>query len=219
MSTEAISVLLVDDQALFREGLATLLSTYGDIKVVGEAGDGQEAIGAAQRHRPRVVLMDLRMPRLDGVAATREVRRLQPEAAVLVLTTFDEDDRVFEALRAGAAGYLLKDCSSDQLALAIRTAARGETFLQPSVASKVVAELNRLRPSDAPSNRALVEPLSDREVEVLRELAAGLGNRQIAERLHLAEGTIKNHVSSILAKLGVGDRTSAALMARELSLV
>ena len=214
-----VRVLLVDDQRLFREGLATLLSVHEDLEVVGEAADGREAVERVRALRPDVVLMDLRMPRMDGVAATREIRSLTADAEILVLTTFDDDEDVFRALRAGAAGYLLKDCPPEQLTEAIRAAARGESFLQPSVASKVVAELNRLRPRDATPNRSLPDPLSERELDVLREVARGLGNREIAATLHLAEGTVKNYVSVILAKLDVPDRTRAALKARELGLV
>ncbi|MEK7756121.1 MAG: response regulator transcription factor, partial [Planctomycetota bacterium] len=166
-----IRVLLVDDQALFCEGLRTLLDLQPDIEVVGEANNGREAIECAARAAPDVVLMDVRMPVLDGVAATRDIRAHHPNTQVIVLTTFDDDEYVFEALRAGAVGYLLKDVASDRLAEAIRSAARGESFLQPSVAAKVVAEYTRL--ADAPptrtrANQALIEPLSDRELEILR---------------------------------------------------
>lgn len=214
-----VRVLLVDDQRLFREGIATLLSVHEDIEVVGEADNGLRAVDATRIHRPDVILMDLRMPILGGVEATRRILEARPEARILVLTTFDDDQDVFEALRAGAIGYLLKDCPAETLAAAIRVAARGESFLQPSVASKVVAELNRLRPHESAPNRSLAEPLSERELDVLRELAAGLSNREIAASLHLAEGTVKNYVSVILAKLDTPDRTRAALRARDLGLV
>jgi len=159
---------------------------------------------------------------LDGVAATRDIRAHHPNTRVIVLTTFDDDEYVFEALRAGAVGYLLKDVASDRLAEAIRCAARGESFLQPSVAAKVVAEYTRL--ADAPhararANQALVEPLSDRELEILRLVATGASNKEIAAALVIAEGTVKNHVTNILGKLGVRDRTQAALNAKELGLV
>jgi DNA-binding NarL/FixJ family response regulator len=214
-----IRVLVVDDQDLFREGVVTLLSARDGLEVVGEAADGREAVEAVARLRPAVVLMDLRMPVLDGVAATREIAERYPEIRVIVLTTFDDDEEVFEALRAGAAGYLLKDVSSEKLAEAIRVAASGESFLQPSIASKVLAELNRRPPRPASAERALLEPLSERELDVLRHLARGASNREIARRVHLAEGTVKNYVSSILAKLGAPDRTAAALKARDLGLV
>lgn len=217
----SIRVLLVDDQALFREGLRTLLSLHEDIKIVGEAGDGQEALEAAARLRPDVVLMDLQMPVLDGAAATRRLKEMGLPARVIVLTTFDDDDRVFDGLRAGAVGYLLKDVSSDVLARAIRATSRGESILQPSVAAKVLAEFNRLETlaRTPPPQSGLVEPLSDRELEIVRLVAAGDSNREIAARLFITEGTVKNHVTNILGKLGVRDRTQAAIQAREMGLL
>jgi DNA-binding NarL/FixJ family response regulator len=217
-----IRVLLVDDQALFREGLRTLLSIRPDLEVVGEAENGRAAVEMAAELRPDVILMDLRMPVLNGVAATRQLQMEQPDSKVIVLTTFDDDEYIFDGLRAGAVGYLLKDVSSDKLVEAIRAAARGETFLEPSIAAKVVAEFTRLsgdrRPS-ATEERPLVEPLSERELEILGVLAAGASNREIAQQLYITEGTVKNHVTNILGKLGVRDRTQAALKARELGLV
>ncbi len=216
----AIRVLLVDDQALFREGLNTILSLQPDIVIVGEASNGQEALVATAIHQPDVILMDLNMPVLGGVAATRRLKESGATARVIVLTTFDNDETVFDGLRAGAVGYLLKDVSSTKLIEAIRAAARGESFLQPSIAAKVLAEFNRLedRAVAEPSN-PLVEPLSERELEILRHLAAGDSNREIAVRLFITEGTVKNHVTNILGKLGVRDRTQAALRARELGLI
>jgi len=214
-----IRILLVDDQALFREGLSTLLSVQPDLAVVGEANNGQEALALAERLQPDVVLMDLRMPVLDGVAATRSLKERQPDCRVIVLTTFDDDDYVFEGLRAGAVGYLLKDVSSETLVEAIHTAASGETFLQPSVAAKVVAEFARLSQHRPARSQGLVEPLSERELEIIALVADGASNKEIAGRLFIAEGTVKNHVTNILGKLGVRDRTQAALKARELGLV
>ena len=216
-----IRALLVDDQALFREGLRTLLDLQVDIEVVGEAKDGREAIELVARTAPDVVLMDMQMPVLDGVAATRDIRAKHPNTQVIVLTTFDDDEYVFEGLHAGAVGYLLKDVTSDRLAEAIRSAARGESFLEPSVAAKVVAEFTRL--ADAPllrerANQTLVEPLSNREFEILHLVATGASNKEIAATLVITEGTVKNHVTNILGKLGVRDRTQAALKARELGL-
>jgi DNA-binding NarL/FixJ family response regulator len=214
-----IRILLVDDQQLFREGLHTLLSVQPDFEVVGEAGNGAEALRLARSLHPAVVLMDLQMPVLDGVAATQRLCEEQPECRVIVLTTFDDDELVFDGLRAGAIGYLLKDAPSEKLGEAIRSAARGESFLQPSIAAKVVAEFARLtrRPEARPP--ALIEPLSEREREVLRLIVSGASNREIADKLCLAEGTVKNHITNILAKLAVRDRTQAALKAVELRLL
>jgi DNA-binding NarL/FixJ family response regulator len=213
-----VRVLLADDQALFREGLRTLLEAHPDLEVVGEASNGEEAVALCASLEPDVVLMDLRMPMLDGAGATRRLRDAGRRCRVIALTTFDDDDTVFEALRSGAVGYLLKDVGSERLVEAIRAAARGESFLQPAVAAKVVAEFARLsRPS--PRADALAEPLSDRERDVLSWLARGSSNKEIASELRISEGTVKNHVTNILAKLGVSDRIGAALKARELGLV
>jgi DNA-binding NarL/FixJ family response regulator len=211
--------LLADDQALFREGLRTLLSMRSDIEVVGEAANGQEALKLAATLHPAVILMDLRMPLLDGIAATRRLRAGQPECKVIVLTTFDDDEDVFDGLRAGAVGYLLKDAPSEKLAEAIRAAARGESFLQPSVAAKVVAEFTRLADHAPPRPQPLIEPLSDRELEILGLIASGASNKEIAAQLSITEGTVKNHVTNILGKLGVRDRTQAALKAKDLGLL
>jgi DNA-binding NarL/FixJ family response regulator len=215
----SIRVLLVDDQILFREGLRTLLSVQRDIEVVGEAGDGIEAVHEAVRLKPDVVLMDLQMPQLDGVGATRQLQSECPQSNVVILTTFDDDEYVFEGLRAGALGYLLKDVSSDTLVEAIQGAARGESFLQPSIATKVVAEFSRLTPKAKSPQESMVEPLSEREIQVLQLIAAGASNREIADTLVIAEGTVKNHVTHILEKMGVRDRTQAALRAREWDLI
>ncbi len=214
--TQPIRILLVDDQSLFREGLRTLLSLQADFAMVGEAGNGDEAVRLAERLAPNVVLMDMHMPVLDGVAATRRLREIAPAIRVIALTTFDDDEYVFEALRAGAVGYLLKDTASDKLFEAIRAAARGESFLQPSIAAKVVAEFSRMA---APKPAPLVEPLSDREIEIVKMLAAGASNKEIGTALFITEGTVKNHVTSIFGKLGVRDRTQAALKAKEMGLV
>lgn len=215
----AIPILLVDDQALFREGLRTLLSVHADLLVVGEAANGSEALQRVNALQPSVILMDLRMPVLGGVETTRRVRTLHPQVKVIVLTTFDDDEEVFEALRAGAVGYLLKDAPPEKLAEAIRAAARGESFLQPSIAAKVVAEFSRLSQPSPRRESSLPQPLSEREREVVRLLAHGMSNKEIAGALNLAEGTVKNHMSNVLGKLGVLDRTQAALKARELGLM
>ena len=212
----SIRILIVDDQALFREGLRTLLSVQAGLEVVGEAGNGEEALRQADTLKPEVILMDLQMPVMDGAAATRRIKTQMPSAKVIVLTTFDDDENVFEGLRAGAVGYLLKDTPSAKLVEAIRLAARGESFLEPSVAAKVVSEFARLSPRPA---GALAEPLSEREIEVLRLVARGASNKEIASELVIAEGTVKNHITSILAKLEVTDRTEAAVKARELGLI
>jgi DNA-binding NarL/FixJ family response regulator len=215
-----VRVLLVDDQALFREALATLLGVHEGVEVVGEAGDGDEALRKAAELAPDVVLMDLRMPVLDGIGATRRMRVEHPQVRVIALTTFDDDEDVFAALRAGAVGYLLKDVSSARLVEAVHAAARGESVLQPSVAAKVVARFAQLPDAaQEPRPQPLVVPLSDRELGVLRLLADGLSNREIAAELFLAEGTVKNHVTNVLAKLGARDRTQAALRARALGLL
>ena len=215
-----VRVLLVDDQALFREALATLLAVHENVEVVGEAGNGDEALRKAAELVPEVVLMDLRMPVLDGIAATRRLRIEQPDVRVIALTTFDDDEDVFAALRAGAVGYLLKDVSSARLVEAVHAAARGESVLQPSVAAKVVARFAQLPDTESAQRpQPLVVPLSDRELDVLRLLADGRSNREIAADLFLAEGTVKNHVTNVLAKLGARDRTQAALRARALDLL
>ena len=225
-----IRVLLADDQTLVRQGIRTLLELEEGIEVVGTAANGREAIAAVERLRPDVVLMDVRMPELDGVAATRALAERLPEVAVIILTTFDDDEYVFEGLKAGARGYLLKDVSSDDIAAAVRTVAAGGTLIQPSIARKVVAEFGRLASTSSPGGAApgvaaapdqggLPQPLTEREWEVLRAMAGGLSNREIADRLVITEGTVKNHVSNILGKLDARDRTQAILKAQALRLI
>jgi DNA-binding NarL/FixJ family response regulator len=220
-----IRVLLVDDQRLMREGLRTLLELHSDLHVVGEAGDGEQAEELTAQLQPRVVLMDLRMPRVDGVSATQRIKRRWPAVQVLVLTTFDDDDLVFRSIEAGASGYLLKDVGSDALVDAVRAASRGEAPLQPSVARKI---LGRLRSAASTAQPAFnqdqaqdlpLERLSERELAILRLLGSGAANREIAERLALTEGTVKNYVSAILAKTGLHDRTQAALFAVRHNLI
>lgn len=217
--SERIRLIIADDQALFREGLRTLLSTRADIEVVGEAADGEEAIALIERLQPAVVLMDLRMPKLDGIQATSRIRARWPSIPVLVLTTFDDDANLFGALRAGASGYLLKDVSSETLVSAIHAATRGEAFLQSTVTGRVVDAFARSLESGALKPEALVLPLSAREREILVLLGTGAANKEIAETLNLAEGTVKNHVTNILTKLDVRDRTQAAIRARQLGIV
>ena len=217
-----LRLLLVDDQALFREGLRLILSQHADFEIVGEAGDGLAALECISRVAPDVILMDLRMPKLGGVETTARIRREWPNVRVIVLTTFEEDAEIFAAVRAGAAGFLLKEASSEKLSEAIRLAMRGETWLQPSVASRLVAEFGRLDAQPAAPRTptyAPIEPLSPREKDVLRWLGHGLSNKEIGVKLAISEGTVKNHLSQILGKLQVLDRTQAALRARELGLV
>jgi DNA-binding NarL/FixJ family response regulator len=218
--SDKIRVLIADDQQLVREGLCVLLDLIPDICVVGEASNGTEAVERARQLEPDVILMDVQMPELDGVAATRQIQDTCPEVKVIILTTFDDDEYVFEGLLAGAAGYLLKDVPSEQLAEAIRAAARGEAFIHPSVTRKVVAELTRLTEREhVRREQPLAEPLSLREMEVLALLAESLSNQEIADRLYIAPGTVKNHVSNILSKLNARDRTQAVLQAKELGLL
>jgi DNA-binding NarL/FixJ family response regulator len=187
--------------------------------VVGEAANGEAALQMVAMVRPQVVLMDLRMPILDGVAATRRLRADHPDVQIIALTTFDDDADVFAALRAGAIGYLLKDVSGETLFAAVRTATRGESFLPPPIATKVVAELARITDSPQVRSQLLSHPLSERELEIVGLLARGATNREIAAALVLAEGTVKNHITNILGKLQVDTRTQAALVARELGLI
>lgn len=216
-----IRLMLVDDQSLFREALRTLLALQEDFEIVAEAENGERAVTLAKAHRPDVVLMDLRMPVLGGVEATRRVVAASPATRVVVLTTFEEDEEIFEAMRAGAVGYLLKACSSEKLCESVRAAAVGTSVLEPSVAAKMMAELNRLSAKE--SKRAvaptLIEGLSSREIAVLRLLAEGRSNKEIGAQLNITEGTVKNHMTNVLGKLGVLDRTQAALKARELGLI
>jgi DNA-binding NarL/FixJ family response regulator len=215
-----VKILLVDDQSLFREAMHTLLTLGGMIEVVAQAANGEEALRLTALHQPQVVLMDLRMPVLSGIEATRQIRASHPGVRVLVLTTFDEEEEVFEALRAGASGYVLKNTPATQLLEAIRTVAEGQTYLQPSVATQVVAEFNRLANNvPGPEARRLAGLLSQREHEILRQLVRGMSNKEIAAVLSITEGTVKNHMTSILEKLQVPDRTAAALKVRELGLV
>jgi len=214
-----IRLLLVDDQTLFREGLTTLLAAQPDLEVVGEAANGEEALRLAAAVHPDVVLMDLRMPILDGVEATRRLHTLQPNTHVIVLTTFAEDEAVFDGLRAGAVGYLLKDASIEHLLEAIHAAARGESFLEPVVAAKVVAEFTRLSSRLTMPAQPLAEPLTERETEILRLLKTELSTREMAEHLVVSVNTIKTQIKSIYDKLDVHSREEALEKARELKMI
>jgi DNA-binding NarL/FixJ family response regulator len=236
-----IRVLIVDDQTLVREGFRKLLELEPDMEIVDMASNGESALAAVDRLRaqntpPDVILMDIRMPNTDGIATTRAIKERWPDAHIVILTTFDDTELIHAGLRAGALGYSLKDITSEQLAMTVRTAARGQVLLQPDIASKVFSAFTSSNParssassintapsiSTAPSYidpTASIEQLTEREREILTLVARGASNRQIAENLYLTEGTVKNHMSNILGKLGVRDRTQAALKAKELGLV
>jgi DNA-binding NarL/FixJ family response regulator len=208
---EAIRVLIVDDHAVVREGLRSFLELQDGLEVVGEAGDGGEGVDAAERLRPDVILMDLVMPNVDGVEAMRRVRERVPAARVIVLTSFLDDERLLPAIRAGAAGYLLKNAQPQELARAIRAAHGGEALIDPAVAARLV---DAIAGGGEPDAR--YDQLTRREREVLELIGRGLSNKRIAQELGAAEKTVKNHVSRVLAKLGVADRTQAALYAERL---
>jgi NarL family two-component system response regulator LiaR len=206
--SKPIRVLIADDHAIVRKGIRALLATEPGIDVVGEAEDGQQAIGAASRLRPDVILMDLVMPEVDGIKAIQHIVQYQSEVRILVLTSFATDDKIFPAIKAGALGYLLKDSSPHELVQAIRQVCRGESFLHPLVARKLLQEL-----SQPPSEPPTPDPLTAREVEVLRLVAQGHSNQEIAMQLTISEATVRTHVSNILGKLHLASRTQAALYA------
>ncbi len=211
----SIKVLIADDQALMRAGFRMVLEFEDDIEVVGEAANGEQAVHSVRRLQPDVVLMDIRMPELDGIAATRQI---VPAARVLILTTFDLDEYVYDALGAGASGFLLKDSSPDQLVAAIRVVAGGEALLAPSVTSRLINEFARARPRPAAPPPGLDE-LTARELEVFKLLARGMSNAEIAASLAVGDSTIKTHVAHLLAKLGLRDRVHAVVLAYESGLV
>jgi DNA-binding NarL/FixJ family response regulator len=206
-----IQILLVEDQTLMRQGLKTILDLEPGFRVIGEAADGASGVQMALEMRPDAILMDIQMPQLNGVEATAQLCRQWPEAKVIILTTFDRDDYVYQGVRAGALGYLLKDAPANKLIETIRRVHAGEVFIQPEIASRALREM--MRPT------ATAEPLSEREREVLVLLAQGASNKDMAEKLFITEGTVKNHVSNILAKLQAENRTQAADIARRQGLV
>lgn len=214
-----IKLLIVDDQELFREGLLTLLSIKNDFEVVSQSSSGEEAILAATKFLPEVILMDLRMPGIGGVEATKRILQQHPGIKIIVLTTFDEDDLVFNALHAGAVGYLLKDVSPEKLYEAIRTANKGEYYLLPSITAKVMAEFTRLPRTPKIEPGSQYENLSRRELEILKMVATGMSNKEIAMSLVIAEGTVKNHLTSIFNKLDARDRMHAVLIAKESGII
>jgi DNA-binding NarL/FixJ family response regulator len=225
-----IRVLLADDQDIIRTGLTIILNHQVDIDVVGQAADGVEAVDLAKQLQPDVILMDIKMPHLNGIQATRQIMAALPRTQIIILTTYDTDDWVFDGIRAGAVGYLLKDTSGDNLAEAVRGALRGESQMDPTVARKVLREFQHVTaarrttpgptaPTQPTVEEEPLEKLTDREEEILKLLAAGLSNKEIAQQLALSEGTVKNHISAILAKLHANDRTQAVLTALKRGLV
>lgn len=219
MTSSTIRVLIADDQQMVRQGFSVLLNAQPDIDVVGQAVHGLDAIDKVAELTPDVVLMDIRMPELGGIEATRRITTESPHIRVLVLTTFDLDEYVYEALRAGASGFLLKDASADQLAEAVRVVAAGDALLAPGITRRLIAEFSRLGTAPRAPLKARVGDLTERETEVLALIAQGLSNAEIAQRLVVAEQTVKTHVGRILVKLGLRDRTQAAVFAYESGLV
>lgn len=208
-----ITVLLVDDQHLIRQGLKTLLELEPDLEIVGEAANGQEAVKLVEILQPNVILMDIRMPLMDGVAATREIKQKFAQTKILVLTTFDDDEYIKAALQNGAMGYLLKDTPSEELAVAIRAVHRGYTQLGPGIVKKLLTQFPATTSTQSSSPPVTLTELTKREKEVLRLIATGANNREIAQELYISEGTVKNHVTNILNRLELRDRTQAAIFA------
>lgn len=205
-----MKILLCDDQAVIRDGLEMLLNLEKDIRVIATAQDGAEAVELAAQKKPDLILMDLKMPGTNGIEATRQIHARFPDIKVLVLTTYDDDEWVFDAIRAGASGYLLKDTPREKIIEAIRGTAAGRSFVDPAVAGKL---LNQVASNQTQPASLLTDKLTERETDVLRLIAKGFNNGEIANQLHLSEGTVRNHVSAILEKLGVSDRTQAAVIA------
>jgi DNA-binding NarL/FixJ family response regulator len=208
-----IKVLLVDDQGLIRQGLRALLELESDLEIVGEAENGEQAINLVAEFQPDVVLLDIRMPIMDGVAATKEIQKRFPQTKILVLTTFDDDEYVSAALQNGAMGYLLKDTPSEELAVAIRAVYKGYTQLGPGIVKKLLTQFSNGTPIHSTPVPSTLTELTPREKEVLRLIATGASNREIAQELYISEGTVKNHVTNILNTLNLRDRTQAAIWA------
>lgn len=208
-----IKVLLVDDQGLIRQGLRALLELESDLEIVGEGENGEQAINLVAEFQPDVVLLDIRMPIMDGVAATREIQKRFAKTKILVLTTFDDDEYVSAALKNGAMGYLLKDTPSEELAVAIRAVYKGYTQLGPGIVKKLLTQFSNPTPTQSPPVPSTLTELTPREKEVLRLIATGASNREIAQGLYISEGTVKNHVTNILNRLNLRDRTQAAIWA------
>lgn len=213
-----ITVVIADDQDLVREGLRMMLDAEPDLTVVGEAGDGNQALAAARTHDPDVLLMDVRMPELDGIEATRRLVAAGGRARVLVLTTFDLDEYVYQAMKAGASGFLLKDANREQLATAVRTIAGGESLLAPAITRRLIEDFCQRPPPTAGLPDAVTH-LSERELDVLRLLARGLSNKEIAANLYLSDTTVKSHVARILAKLNLRDRVQTVVFAYESGII
>ena len=212
----SIRVLVADDQSMVRAGFRMLLGGEGDIDVVAEAGTGREAVDKAARFQPHVVLMDIRMPELDGLQATREILAANPDARILILTTFDLDEYIYEALRAGASGFVLKDDPPEQLIAAIRTVAAGDALLSPSITHSVISQFAQIR---RPAPPAELEELTARELEVFRLIARGLSNAEIGEQLFITDTTVKTHVTHVLQKLNLRDRVQAVVLAYQAGIV
>lgn len=214
-----IKIIIVDDQELFREGLFTLLSLQSDFNVVAQANNGEEALQLVLRFYPDIVLMDLRMPVMDGVECIKRINQNFEKVKVIALTTFDEDNLVFDSLRAGAVGYLLKDVSPEKLYEAIRSANRGEYYLPPNITAKVMAEFTKSQFDNYHDSNEIIEGLSRREIEILQMVAIGLSNKEIASKLVIAEGTVKNHLTNIFNKLGARDRMQAVLIGKKIKII